>query len=249
MSIQSHHFQQTANLKQCRSILNGSAGAASAEISLNALQQVLLQLVQGAAVARTTVLHAQGHSGEVQEGFHDPHGSACSAAADVDLFWSYRDGAACTADTATQASALPYRQRRARVMLNSPSTASDSGDCADDDLVQHQSVHSEFWSTGHISCSGRPSHEGDGQLLIPVLLQQQREQLYRLRAAQQQAWHSEMMIQHEPWEGAYSPVATAAAETVSSAGHGAGGWRLADILQLSHSGSCRSSLGGDYGAC
>jgi hypothetical protein len=51
------------------------------------------------------------------------------------------------------------------------------------------------------------------------------------------------MIHHEPWEGAYSPVATAV-EGASSAGTGAVGRRLADILRLSFAGSSRSSLGG-----
>jgi hypothetical protein len=98
--------------------------------------------------------------------------------------------------------------------------------------------------------------------LIPASLQQQ--QLQRLRAAQQQAWRAELLLQHQPWEGAYSPLAAAGgcsffrvtAESAGADGAVAGAAaaaaaaaairpRVVDILRLSSS-DYRSSCGSDF---
>jgi hypothetical protein len=69
--------------------------------------------------------------------------------------------------------------------------------------------------------------EGGGRgisaCMVPASLQQQRAQMQRLRAAQQQAWQAEMLLQHQPWEGAYSPVAAAARCGSSSCCSNSGG--------------------------
>uniref|UniRef100_A0A383VRV8 EF-hand domain-containing protein n=1 Tax=Tetradesmus obliquus TaxID=3088 RepID=A0A383VRV8_TETOB len=109
-----------------------------------------------------------------------------------------------------------------------------------------------------------------GVSLVPAALQQQGQQMQRLRAAQQQAWHAEMLLQHQPWEGAYSPVAAAAAaaggsssgggsyfavthDEFAGAGRGdaaaaaaASKARQADILRLSSCSDYRSSTGSDW---
>jgi hypothetical protein len=110
---------------------------------------------------------------------------------------------------------------------------------------------------------------GAGASVSPASLQQQ--QLQRLQAAQQQAWHAEMLLQHQPWEGAYSPLAALGCSSSSSsffrvtadsagadgavAGAGAAAAaataaaaskpRVFEILRLSSS-DYRSSCGSDF---
>lgn len=76
--------------------------------------------------------------------------------------------------------------------------------------------YSAGWASLDSNCTGGcgsmgGASAGGGAPLIPASLQQERQQLMRLRAAQQQAWQLEMLLQYQPWEGAYSPVAAAAA--------------------------------------
>jgi hypothetical protein len=124
-------------------------------------------------------------------------------------------------------------------------------------------------SSGGVGGASEGAAGGGGASLIPASLQQQREQqLQRLRAAQQQAWHAEMLLQHQPWEGAYSPLAAVGCNSSSSSSSsffrvtadpaGADGTvagaaavaaaaskpRVADILRLSSS-DYRSSCGSE----
>jgi hypothetical protein len=81
---------------------------------------------------------------------------------------------------------------------------------------QSHGLNNAFLS-GSLSGGVGSAAGGGSASSIPASLQQQREQqLQRLRAAQQQAWHAEMLLQHQPWEGAYSPLAAVGCNSSSS---------------------------------